>query len=86
MRDIDPSMLALAMKGMQNTEAEVQEKILKNMSKRAATLLQEDMDFMGPVRLKDAQGAREAIVDFILKLEECGKIIIARAGKEDMIV
>ncbi|MBF3355648.1 flagellar motor switch protein FliG, partial [Leptospira borgpetersenii serovar Hardjo-bovis] len=50
MREVDNSDLAEALKSV---DTEVQEKIFKNMSKRAANLLREDMDFMGPIRIKD---------------------------------
>lgn len=69
--------LALALKGVSE---EVKEKIMRNMSKRAAGSLQEDMDFMGPVRLKDVEDAQQRIVGIIRRLEEAGEIIIERGG------
>lgn len=69
--------LALALKGVSE---EVKEKIMRNMSKRAAGSLQEDMDFMGPVRLKDVEDAQQRIVGIIRRLEEAGEIIIDRGG------
>ena len=56
------------------------------MSKRAAALLKEDMDFMGPVRLKDVEEAQQKIVNIIRKLEEQGDIVVARAGEDEMVV
>ena len=56
------------------------------MSKRAAALLTEDMDFMGPVRLKDVEEAQQKIVNIIRKLEEQGDIVVARAGEDEMVV
>jgi flagellar motor switch protein FliG len=71
--------LALALKGVGD---DVKEKIMKNMSKRAAGSLQEDMDFMGPVRLKDVEDAQQRIVGIIRRLEEAGEIIIERGGSQ----
>lgn len=73
----DKKDLAMALKGVGE---EVREKIMKNMSKRAASSLQEDMDFMGPVRLKDVEDAQQRIVNVIRRLEESGDIIIERGG------
>ena len=56
------------------------------MSKRAAALLKEDMDYMGPVRLKDVEEAQQKIVNIIRKLEDQGDIVIARAGEDEMVV
>jgi len=73
----DKKDLALAMKSVTD---DVKEKIFRNMSKRAAGSLQEDMDFMGPVRLKDVEDAQQRIVNIIRRLEESGEIIIERGG------
>ena len=56
------------------------------MSKRAASLLREDMDFMGPIRLRDVEESQQKIVNIIRKLEEAGDIIVARAGEEELVV
>ena len=83
MREVDPQDLAKALKGV---DAEVQEKIFRNMSKRASALLREDMDFMGPVRLRDVEESQQKIVNIIRKLEDAGDIIVARAGEEELLV
>ncbi|HPB81404.1 MAG TPA: flagellar motor switch protein FliG [Spirochaetota bacterium] len=83
LREVDSQDLAKALKGV---DAEVQEKIYRNMSKRAASLLREDMDFMGPIRLRDVEESQQKIVNIIRKLEEAGDIIVARAGEEELIV
>ncbi|MCL2026106.1 MAG: flagellar motor switch protein FliG [Leptospirales bacterium] len=83
MREVDPQDLAKALKGV---DAEVQEKIFRNMSKRASALLREDMDFMGPVRLRDVEESQQKIVNIIRKLEDAGDIIVARAGEEELVV
>ena len=73
----DKKDLALALKSVGE---EVKEKILRNMSKRARPSMQEDMDFMGPVRLKDVEDAQQRIVNIIRRLEDSGEIIIERGG------
>lgn len=83
LREVDNQDLGKALKGV---DAEVQEKIYRNMSKRASSLLREDMDFMGPIRLRDVEEAQQKIVNIIRKLEEAGDIIVARAGEEELVV
>lgn len=82
-REIDNNELSVALKG--STE-EVKEIIFANMSKRMAEMLREDMEFMGPVRLRDVEEAQQKIVNIIRKLEEAGEIIIARGGGDEIIV
>ena len=55
------------------------------MSKRAAAMLKEDMEFMGPVRLKDVEEAQQRIVSTIRRLEDSGDIVIARAGEDELV-
>ena len=81
MREVDTAELAKALKSV---DSEVQDKIYRNMSKRASTLLKEDMDYMGPIRLKDVEEAQQRIVAIIRKLEEQGEIVVARAGEEEL--
>ena len=83
MREVDSQELAKALKSV---DTEVQDKIFKNMSKRAATMLKEDMEYMGPVRLKDVEEAQQKIVSIIRHLEDTGEIVIARAGEDEMVV
>jgi flagellar motor switch protein FliG len=83
LREVDQQELGKALKAVDN---EVQDKIFKNMSKRAATTLKEDMEFMGPVRLKDVEEAQQKIVSVIRKLEEQGDIVVARSGEDEMVV
>jgi flagellar motor switch protein FliG len=82
MREVDQPELAKALKSV---DSEVQDKIFRNMSKRAATLLKEDMDYMGPIRLKDVEEAQQKIVAIIRKFEEQGEIVIARAGEDELV-
>lgn len=82
LREIDNNELAVALKG--STE-EVQSVIFNNLSKRLATMIKEDMEFMGPVRLKDVEEAQQKIVNVIRKLEDSGEIITSRGGGDQII-
>lgn len=82
-REVDNTELAVALKGATD---EVKEMIFANMSKRMAEMLKEDMDFMGPVRLRDVEEAQQKIVNIIRKLEDANEIIIARGGGDELIV
>ena len=82
LRDVDNSDLALALKGA--TE-EVQNVILNNLSKRLAVMIKEDMEYMGPVRMKDVEEAQQKIVNIIRKLEDSAEIVIARGGGDEII-
>lgn len=83
LREVDTKELALALKG---ASEEVASKITRNMSKRAGDMLKEDIEFMGPVRLRDVEEAQQRIVNIIRKLEEAGEIIVARGGGDEIIV
>ncbi len=83
LREVDTQELAKALKAV---DSEVQDKIFRNMSKRAASLLKEDMEFMGPTRRKDVEEAQQKIVAIIRRLEESGDVVIARSGEEDVLV
>jgi flagellar motor switch protein FliG len=83
LRDVDMKDVALALKGA--SEA-LRDKFFKNMSKRAAEMLKEDMEYMGPVRVRDVEEAQQRIVNVIRALEEAGEIVIARGGEEELIV
>lgn len=83
LREVDNSQLAIALKGA--TE-EVQSAIYGNMSKRLSEMIKEDIEFMGPVRLKDVEEAQQKIVNVIRKLEDAGEIIISRGGGDEIIV
>lgn len=82
LREVETKDLALALKG---SNPEVAQKIQANMSTRAAQMLKEDMDFMGPVRLRDVEEAQQRIVKVIRKLEESGAIVISRGGSDEII-
>ncbi|KPU44688.1 flagellar motor switch protein FliG [Oxobacter pfennigii] len=82
-REIDNKDLALALKG---SSEEVAEGIYRNMSKRAAATLKEDIEYLGPVRLVDVEKAQHNIVSIIRRLDESGEIIISRGGEDAVIV
>ncbi|GIO10855.1 flagellar motor switch protein FliG [Cohnella xylanilytica] len=82
-RDIENADLQLALKV---ASEEVREAIFRNMSKRMAETFKEEMEYMGPVRLRDVEEAQTRIVATIRRLEEAGEIIIARGGGDDIIV
>ena len=83
LREVDNADLELALKS--STE-EVQNVIFRNLSKRLAAMIKEDMDFMGPVRMKDVEEAQQKIVAIIRKLEDSAEIVISRGGGEDIVV
>ncbi|MDR3304062.1 MAG: flagellar motor switch protein FliG [Treponema sp.] len=82
LRDVETADLSKALKPC---DTEVQEKVYKNMSKRAGAMLKEDIEFMGPIRMKDAEEAQQKIVAVIRRLEEAGEVVIARAGEDELI-
>ena len=82
LREIDQKDLALALKA---SSGEVGEKIYKNMSKRASEMLREEIEYMGPVRIRDVEESQQKIVNVIRRLEESGEIIVSR-GKGDEVI
>ena len=65
---------------------EVQNVILNNLSTRLASMIKEDMEYMGPVRMKDVEDAQQKIVNIIRKLEDSAEIVISRGGGDEIIV
>jgi flagellar motor switch protein FliG len=83
LKEVDGKDLALALK---TANDDLLTRIYKNMSTRAAQTLREDIEVLGPVRVREVGKAQQNVVDVIRTLEENGQIIIARGGKEDRIV
>jgi flagellar motor switch protein FliG len=84
LREVDNDELSLALK---TASDDLKEAIFSNMSERASTLIREDMEFMGPVRLADVEAAQQRIVDIVRRLEDAGEIMIAgRGGQDDLLV
>jgi len=83
LRDVDNQDLILALKG---ASEEVKKRIFENMSKRQAEMVKEDMQYLGPVRLRDVEEAQQKIVNIIRKLEDAGEIIISRGGGDEIVI
>ncbi len=83
LRDVDSKDLSLALKA---TPAEVSEKVFKNMSKRAADMLREEIEYMGPVKIRDVEEAQQKVVNIIRVLEDKGEIVVSRGQGDEMIV
>jgi flagellar motor switch protein FliG len=83
LREVDSQELSKALKSV---DTEVQDKIFRNMSKRAAQMLKEDLEYMGPIRLKDVEESQQKIVSIIRHLEDTGEIVVARSGEDEMVV
>jgi flagellar motor switch protein FliG len=79
LREISTDTLILALKG---ADDEIAEKIFKNMSKRAAELMKDDLDAMGPVKLSDVEGAQKEILTVARRLAESGEISLGGSGEE----
>ncbi len=82
-RDVENEDLQLALKV---ASEEVKEVLFSNMSQRMAEAFKDEMEFMGPVRLRDVEEAQSRIVSIIRRLEEAGEIVIARGGGDDIVV
>jgi flagellar motor switch protein FliG len=83
LREVDKRDLALALKV---ADEKIKNKIFKNMSERAAAVVKEELDYMGPVKLKEVEGAQMRIVDIVKHLEDQDEIVIGGRGKEDVFV
>ncbi len=84
LKEVDNSELSLALK---TASQELQQKIFKNMSERAAQLIKEDMEYMGPVRVSDVESAQQRVVDIVRRLEESGDVVIeGRGGDTEVMV
>lgn len=83
LREVDNNELAVALKG---ANEEVQNVIFNNLSKRLATMIQEDMEYMGPIRMKDVEEAQQRVVNIIRRLEDSSEIIISRGGGDEIVV
>jgi flagellar motor switch protein FliG len=83
LREVDNKDLAIALKGAND---DVKDLLFKNISSRLADMIKEDMEFMGPIRLKEVEDAQQKIVNIIRKLEDSGEIIISRGGGDELVV
>lgn len=83
LKEIDNDVLTIALKG---ASEEIAAKIYANISKRLHDLVVENMEYMGPVRVRDVEQAQQTIVNVIRKLEDAGEIEISRGGSEDELI
>ena len=84
LKEIENSDLSLALKTASDS---LKEKIFKNMSERAAALIKEDMQYMGPVKVSDVESAQQRVVDVVRRLEESGEVVVeGRGGETDQMV
>jgi len=83
LRDIDKRDLALSLK---IADDEIKDKIFKNMSDRAADVVKEELEFMGPIKLKEVESAQMRIVDTVKELEEKEEIVVGGRGSDDVFV
>ncbi len=84
LKEVDNGELALALK---TASEELKSKIFGNMSERAAALIREDMEYMGPVKVSDVEAAQQRVVDIVRRLEEAGEVVIqGRGGDSELLV
>lgn len=83
LKEVENSELALALK---TASEELKQKIFANMSERAASMIKEDMEYMGPVRVSDVESAQQRVVDVVRRLEESGEVAISGRGESEMMV
>jgi flagellar motor switch protein FliG len=83
LKDVDNADLTVALK---SATEDVREMIFANMSKRLQDMIKEDIEFMGPVRVRDVEEAQQRIVNVIRKLQDSGEIVISRGGDDDVIM
>lgn len=83
LKEVENSDLTIALK---NATEELRNLIFENMSKRLADMIREDMEYMGPVRVRDVEDAQQKIVNVIRKLQDAGEIIISRGSEDELIV
>lgn len=82
LKEVDNSQWSVALKG---ASEEIKSRILSNLSQRAAEMLKEEMDYLGPVRLSDVEAMQQQIVDTVRRLEEAGLIVVAGGGSEQLV-
>ncbi|MBE0465964.1 MAG: flagellar motor switch protein FliG [Candidatus Desulforudis sp.] len=83
LREVNQKDLSIALRG---ANEEVRDKIYKNQSQRAAQMLREEIEYMGPVRLKDVEEAQQRFVKVIRSLEEAGEVVVSRGGEDALVV
>ena len=82
LKEIDSKVLGLSLKA---ASQELKDKVFKNMSERAAAMLKEELEYLGPVKLKDVENAQKEILEAVHALEAAGEIVLARGEEEEII-
>ncbi len=82
LKEVENDQWALALKG---ASEDLRAKIMGNLSQRAASMLQEEMQYLGPVRVSDVEAAQQAIVDTVRRLEDSGEIVVVAGDAERLI-
>ena len=82
LREVSSDVLVLALKGADDG---IKEKVFKNMSKRAAELLRDDLEARGPVRVSDVETAQKEVLTIARRMADAGEIVLGGAGGEAMI-
>lgn len=82
LKEVDNSQWSVALKG---ASEEIKARIMSNLSQRAAEMLKEEMEYLGPVRLSDVEAMQQQIVDTVRRLEETGQIVVASGGSEQLV-
>ena len=83
LKEVENAQWALALKG---ASEELKAKVLSNLSQRAAALLQEEMEYLGPVRVSDVEAMQQQIVDTVRRLEDSGEIAVNGGGGSDQMI
>lgn len=83
LKEVELKELALALKGASDM---MREKIFKNMSERAVNMLNEEIEYMGPVRVRNVEESQQRIVGIVRRLEESGDIVISRGGEDEVLI
>ena len=82
-KEVDSKTLAMSLKA---TSAELQDKIFNNMSERAAGMLRDELEFLGPVRVREVEESQGVILEVVRRLDEAGEIAISRGESEDELI
>ncbi|MEA3469064.1 MAG: flagellar motor switch protein FliG [Thermodesulfobacteriota bacterium] len=82
LREVNNDSLTMALK---TASDEMQEKIFANMSARAADMIRDDLDAMGPVRLSEVEAMQQSIIKIAMKLEEEGKLVLGSGGGDELV-
>ena len=81
-KEVNSKTLALALKA---TSIDLKDKFMRNMSERAGEMLKEEIEYLGPVRVRDVDNAQSEIIEVVRKLEESGEISLGRGAEEEII-